>query len=641
MRTLLYCVKVWVFSVVMTWAAAPTHVHATTAPGPGTVNTPFWGWLDRSGTATADTVEQQATWEPFTGWKSWGFGPEPVWLRVTVPAAVTGQEAPQILIVRPTHLDRVTFYDPATRTVKRSGDFLPATDDALGSVLFTFEVPTLPAARTVWLRVESSSTRTVHLSLMPQAQAQFFTRWVEWATGSMCLLSTVFFLWSFLQWRRTRDHMMGVFAFKQFAISAWGFLFLGFARVTVGPWFADGVLSLISSVLVAFAVSSTLWFLAALLAEYQARPWMLRVLRTAAWIVLALNLLHFFGQTALALRTINIVAPFLLLWVLLTIGAAQPGDTKPPIPKAWLFAYLSGYVFLNALPALSHTGVIPESPILFLGNISVMVTDGLVMLMILNVRQRRFNALHQSLATQMLLQQEQARMDKQYLDEQRKLLAMLTHEMKTPLANLRLWMEAGPEGRTMMERAIYDMNQIIERCAHTGQLSDKSLRPRPEWLDAAELTQTVATASRQRERVTLQLPDDICMLHADAQMTSIVLTNLLENAYKYSAPDTPVSVRLEAGTTADGAEGWYWRVENAVGVAGFPDASQVFEKYYRSPHAQRQSGSGLGLYLVKSLLHLMKGHATYVALEGRVRFDIWLPCEAVAYSPDRSDPNFC
>ena len=90
-----------------------------TSPSPDTSSATFAGWLDSTGTATVATVQQRAIWEPFTDWKGWAFGPEPVWLRVQVPAASGPDAPPYILIVRPAFLDRVTLYDPATGAEKR------------------------------------------------------------------------------------------------------------------------------------------------------------------------------------------------------------------------------------------------------------------------------------------------------------------------------------------------------------------------------------------------------------------------------------------------------------------------------------------------------------------------------------------
>jgi signal transduction histidine kinase len=626
MQAILRFLGLLIWVVFGSWGAC--HAAPSITTDNHNTHDPFASWLDATGTATLATVQKQDNWEPFSDWKSWAYGPEPVWLRVQIPGTTATDAPPWILVVRPAFLDRVTFYDPTMGVERYSGDFLPANDDALGSVLFSFEAKALPAARQVYVKVESASARVVHLSLMPRAQAQAYTRHVEWTMGASLLLSVVFLIWAVTRWLQTNDRMMGFFALKQLMISLWGFFFLGFARITIGDWFAEGTLSKIS-ILVAVngMVSTILWFYAALLAEYKARAWMLAALNVAGWTIQALGLLNFVDQTQLSLQIVNTTAPLLLLWIVLTLWRAKPKGTPPPIPKAALLAYLVVYAVLNSLPSLMYLKVIPESPFLFVGNMSLLVADGLVMLVILNIRQRRFKEQHQAISTQLMLQQEQARLDQQYLDEQRKLLAMLAHEMKTPLANLRIWMEAGPKGRPVMTRAIHDMNRVIERCVHAGQLSDHSLQPRNEWLDAAELTQSVLSNSRQPGRVQLKLPAEVYAVYTDAQMLSIVLSNVLENAYKYSAPETPIELELATSAGPNGISGWCWRVENTVGAAGFPDADKVFDKYYRSPHAQRQSGSGLGLFLVKSLLDLMHGQVIYTPLAYRVRFEVWLPNE--------------
>lgn len=625
MPSVLDQIRRWVLAICLIMMVNP--VLATGDPSAGQ-KPAFAGWLDRNNTATAETVQQHALWEPFTGWKSWGYGSEPVWVRVTVPASPRADAPSNVLIVRPPHLDRVTFFDPATGAVRHAGDFLPAREDALGSVLFTFELPARTEAREVLIKLESTSTRLVYLSMMPLAEAQSFTRWVEWATGGALLLSLVFWVWAMVQWRISRDRVTAAFAFKQFMVTIWGFSLFGFARVTVGELFSPGVLSLMTDLSAALMVAAVMWFLAALLQEYGPRQWMLRLLQLGGGLALASALFNLTGPAHLALQVLNSLVAPLLAWVVIALWIAHPGQNQPPIPKAVMLAYVCFYAFLNAIPTLTHVGLIPESRILFFGNMSSLVANGLVMLIILNVRQRRFKVQHEAMATQLMLQQEQARLDQQYLDDQRQLLAMLAHEMKTPLANLRIWMEAGDKGRPVMERAIGDMSRVIERCVHTGQLADQSLQPRNEWLDAAELTQTVLASSRQPERVQLNLPPDVCPVLTDAQMLSIVLSNVLENAYKYSAPESTIALRLESAKGPMGEAGWRWQLDNSVGPYGLPDPVQLFKKYYRSPLARRKSGSGLGLYLVKALLSLMQGKIVFTVLEDQARFEVWLPCQA-------------
>ena len=594
------------------------------------VNTAFAGWLDRDGTATADTVLQIANWEAFTGWKTWGFGREPLWLRITVPAALRSDELPQVLVVRPPYLDRVTFYDPATGVIRHAGDFLPVREDALGSVVFTFEVSPQTKARDVLVRIESSSTRLVYLEMLPMAEAKIFTRWVEWVTGSFLLLSLVLWVWSVMEWLISRDRVTATFAVQQFMVSLWGFFYLGFARVILGEWFPVGMLSQTATTVTAVMVGTIFWFFAVLLTEYSSPAWMLRVMRSSLWVLIGLAVFGILGTAHLAhlpLMGINAVVTLMLVWLVLTVLVSPKGQPQSPVPKAVILAYVFFYAFVNTIPSLTYLGLIQESRILFYSTMILLLANGFVMLVILGVRHRRFRSRHEAMATQLILQQEQARMNEQYLSDQRQLLAMLAHEIKTPLANLRIWMEAGQKGRPAMERAIDDMNRVIERCVHSGQLSDQSLAPRMELLDVAELTRFVCSSSRQPERMLLDLPTDPCPAQTDAQILSIVLSNLLDNAYKYSALHSRITLRLTATTGTQAVNGWRWQIENEVGSTGWPETNKLFEKYYRSPLARKQSGSGLGLFLVKALLELLNGKVTYAPSDAMVRFEIWLPAQ--------------
>ena len=594
------------------------------------VNTAFAGWLDRDGTATADTVLQIANWEAFTGWKTWGFGREPLWLRITVPAALRSDELPQVLVVRPPYLDRVTFYDPATGVIRHAGDFLPVREDALGSVVFTFEVSPQTKARDVLVRIESSSTRLVYLEMLPMAEAKIFTRWVEWVTGSFLLLSLVLWVWSVMEWLISRDRVTATFAVQQFMVSLWGFFYLGFARVILGEWFPVGMLSQTATTVTAVMVGTIFWFFAVLLTEYSSPAWMLRVMRSSLWVLIGLAVFGILGPAHLAhlpLMGINAVITLMLVWLVLTVLVSPKGQPQSPVPKAVILAYVFFYAFVNTIPSLTYLGLIQESRILFYSTMILLLANGFVMLVILGVRHRRFRSRHEAMATKLILQQEQVRMNEQYLSDQRQLLAMLAHEIKTPLANLRIWMEAGEKGRPAMERAIDDMNRVIERCVHSGQLSDQSLAPRMELLDVAELTRFVCSSSRQPERMLLDLPTDPCPAQTDAQILSIVLSNLLDNAYKYSALHSRITLRLTATTGTQAVNGWRWQIENEVGSTGWPETNKLFEKYYRSPLARKQSGSGLGLFLVKALLELLNGKVTYAPSDGLVRFEIWLPAQ--------------
>ena len=258
------------------------------------------------------------------------------------------------------------------------------------------------------------------------------------------------------------------------------------------------------------------------------------------------------------------------------------------------------------------------------GGFAHAVLDGIVMFVILQIRARVLRKAQVQAALDLQRSQQHAEAEKRQREEQSQLFAMLAHEMKTPLATLRMWMEAGQLKPETMKRAIADMNAVIELCVHTGQLADQGLQPDWQTVDPLALTQACRESCRSPAQVNLDLPERADLLMADAQMLSIVLGNLLDNACKYSAPGSLITLRLRAATEDDRA-GWRWQLYNQVDPAGLPDAGRLFEKYYRSPHARRVSGSGLGLFLVKGLLDLMQGRIRYEVQQQQVCFSVWLP----------------
>jgi signal transduction histidine kinase len=242
----------------------------------------------------------------------------------------------------------------------------------------------------------------------------------------------------------------------------------------------------------------------------------------------------------------------------------------------------------------------------------------------MQVRARNMAKERQNIAMELHRSEQHALAEKRHREEQSQLFAMLAHEMKTPLATLRMWMDAGQLKPETMERAITDMNQVIERCVHTGQLADQGLAAVLQQVDLVTLTQQCIQSCRAPDRVDLLAPLGDSTMQTDAQMLSIVLGNLLDNACKYGASEERIRISLTL-SEKQGLPGWLWQVDNRAGPVGLPDPARLFEKYYRSGQARRISGSGLGLFLVKGLLNLLQGTIQYETREDHVVFSVWIP----------------
>lgn len=103
----------------------------------------------------------------------------------------------------------------------------------------------------------------------------------------------------------------------------------------------------------------------------------------------------------------------------------------------------------------------------------------------------------------------------------------------------------------------------------------------------------------------------------DAILLDMVVSNLIDNALKYSPPDSTVELMLSNPISPNQLQ---LSISNPVKPKGLPDAGKIFSKYYRSSHFQNMDGSGLGLYLTQKTLPLLNATIRYEPSPTQVRF---------------------
>lgn len=609
---LLLCMSVWLAACVP----------APTPPQMPLVDSAQWH-MDSTGQETWQDAENSNDWQPLPEWKTWGFGEETVWVRLQLRGAAQDSPKPWVVRVLPPILDYVTLHDPASGLVLRTGDALPPSSDDLASIYFSLQIPALPNARTVYLQIRSTSARTLRLEVLPYGQAQQHNRLQEWVVGFMGAASAIFAVWALAQWWVTREKVILAFGVKQLIATLYVFFFMGFARIVIGPMLPEGVTTTMASAIFIWTVSVTIWFFSLLIEGYQPMRWALRACRAMALLIALLPvLLLAHPQLALIMANRGTLVCFALL--LFTLATASPQRPRQAIPLAVFMTYLLVYTTLNTLPIMMYLGWVEIRPIALFGTLTHTVMDGVVMFFMLQVRARAMREEKMQTALDLQRSQQRAEDEKRHREEQSQLFAMLAHEVKTPLTTLRMWIEAGQLKPETMERTLADMSSVIERCAHTWQLADQGLMPHWQVMDPVDITRACIQSCQSPSQVDLQVHEATGVLQNDAQMLSIVLGNLLDNACKYGAPQQRIQVTLQSAQQ-NGHAGWLWQVSNTVGTAGMPDPERLFEKYYRCPGARRLSGSGLGLFLVKELLTLMQGTIRFDAQASQVVFGFWLP----------------
>ena len=205
-------------------------------------------------------------------------------------------------------------------------------------------------------------------------------------------------------------------------------------------------------------------------------------------------------------------------------------------------------------------------------------------------------------------------------------VASVSHELKTPLASIRLLAETLRWGRARPERSAELLDTIVQESDRLGRLVDNVLTSsriesgaRVYEPRVISLSDAVHDAVRRFDYVLKnegfalveQLDDEAIEVRADPDALGRTILNLLGNAVKYSGTSRQIRVAL---ARRDG------RAELRVADEGFGIApheqARVFETFYRSPDAAAQTtGAGLGLALVR---HFAESHGGRIAVSSEL-----------------------
>ena len=196
------------------------------------------------------------------------------------------------------------------------------------------------------------------------------------------------------------------------------------------------------------------------------------------------------------------------------------------------------------------------------------------------------------------------------LGSQRAMLAAASHELRSPLARIRLASdligEDRPDLQAQIARDIAELDTLIGDLLLASRLSNDSPQMRLEQVDLLGL------AAEEAVRAGAELDGQAVCMIADARLLRHMLRNLLENARRHAA-GTPVNVQLEA--TADG--GAVLRVLDRGPGVPEGEREKIFEPFYRpAGTVETGDGVGYGLALVRRIARLHGGDARCFEREG-------------------------
>jgi len=245
-------------------------------------------------------------------------------------------------------------------------------------------------------------------------------------------------------------------------------------------------------------------------------------------------------------------------------------------------------------------------------------------------------------------------------ERQSNLLASVSHELRSPVAGIRLLAErladAPPERDPrraefvrMLGRESDRLSRLIDNILDSSRIADGREAYEFEWIDLAALLRDTADryailAADEGKAIACRIGEDerIDVL-ADSVALQQAVGNLLENALKFSAPggEVELATRSEVVDERRGTVSILVR-DRGCGIPA-EEIPKIFELFYRSESELRRetSGTGLGLFLAKSIAEAHGGRLE-VASEPGVgsEFRLDLPLEPEPEVAGRSDQNY-
>ena len=218
------------------------------------------------------------------------------------------------------------------------------------------------------------------------------------------------------------------------------------------------------------------------------------------------------------------------------------------------------------------------------------------------------------------------------------LVAVVAHELRTPLASSRLLvdtlLEGDPDQNQQQEylRMIASENERLTRLVENflsfsriqsgrNQFVFRVVSPSNIATRAVEVVSPTMGASGRQFRSEIE--DDLPSIRVDADAVVTALTNLLENAIKFSAEDGQITMRVRSLDDAIVFE----VQDDGIGMST-GDSSRAFDKFFQADRelSRNHGGCGLGLSLVRSIVH---SHGGTVRVESELNqgslFRVLLP----------------
>ena len=210
--------------------------------------------------------------------------------------------------------------------------------------------------------------------------------------------------------------------------------------------------------------------------------------------------------------------------------------------------------------------------------------------------------------------------DQQLSERQSNFLLSVTHELKTPLASTKLYLQtlikrdfSTEKREEMLQKAIIEnqrLEEIVESILTATRLENRTLKLHKEWIDLNELIkQLIDNYNITNGKEWIVFENQVAVkIEADAFMIKTILRNLIENGLKYASNSKNLTVFLKR----DLNHVKFGTIDQGSGVP-IDLQKDIFKKFFRveNEETRSQKGTGLGLFIAAEFTKLNGGKLNY------------------------------
>lgn len=616
--SLLRFVLILFTALTVFWVMQPSSASASTVA----VTQSYYD--DPSGLLSLEDVSKKQ-FEPFSGQLGAGYGSSAYWIQLKFPQNLEvdpDRRHALVLRVTPTFIDQVAVYQTCHgRTeVQYIGDQYPISEQAYPALSLNLFLEPCALANPIWLRLVSTSSRSVTINVMPIDEAIK----VDFHRFMFVLLSlgiiAFFLLLIILYDANIKDQLLIAFALQQVALMVVIYFNTGFARISLD--LSPDYLDRLSSFVIVLVELTLLYFNFRVLQKFRVSS----VLRPVVILMMAItivNLVLVFSPWRGEVMLLNaaIVSFSIVFFSAMTFTIRNNNREADHLPRRLVSLYFAGVAVLIAPSLMTLFGFGQFVQVDAATIYSVFTT--IVMSSILIVRARRRARINEEARLEMAVNLQKMKEEKRFRDQQEQLFTMLVHEVKTPIAALKIAMSNASSLDVMRDKATRHLDtviSIINHCNQAYRLEDPSFKVSLSQVNLSKLIERAIADHDIDISFDHNVPE---MLETDPQLFHAIVGNLVDNADRYKAHGSTPQLTVRYDNNGSKA-GIVIEIRNLVDASGIPDERQIFRKYYRSSNAHHMSGSGLGLFLAHSSALRLGGELQYV-FDGQVRFRLWLP----------------